>query len=325
MKKIVLCIIIFMIIGELMIRFDKSYAPMEENRIVKISTDIELTQEYNMIKNNSFIFNDNDQRIMVIGDSYIHGGGINFEDNFSQQLKKIVNERESDISKTWVLDVSKSSSNNLDNHQTYFSFVDKFKPNIVILGYNLNDIEGDLDNKNKEFVNTNNFKEIKGSGNKTKSPISKIYKAIKASNSIHFILSKFHRKLNDFGIIIPNSKFDISMRSYYENRSVWKKSKTLLQEIIQDSDENNIHLLVYKFTEMSENPELFAKANEAIDIYFRGFPSLIYIDGNDFFKAENAKEYRLSKYDGHPNEKAHKKMAEDVFNILIENGFLGNP
>ena len=149
--------------GEIMIRFDESLTPFVENRVVKIATDIELTPEYNMVKNDKFIFNENDLRIMVIGDSYIHGGGIDFEDNFSQQLKKMFETLESKRNKTWILDVSKSSSNNLDNNQTYFYFKDKFRPNILILGYNLNDIEGELNKHDNEVSNINKFKQVKAS------------------------------------------------------------------------------------------------------------------------------------------------------------------
>lgn len=316
MKKVFIYVIIFIITGEIMIRLDKGYTPLEENRIVKIATDIELTPEYNMIKNNEFIFNDDDLRIMVIGDSYIHGGGISFEDNFSQQLKK--NFKNIYSNKTWVLDVSKSNSNNLDNNQTYFTFVDKFKPNIVILGYNLNDIQGELDKQYIESSNIDNFKQTRASGGTTKSTIGKIYKIIKTSYFVGYVMNKTHKKLNNYGIIFPNSKFDINMKSYYQDREIWKKSKLLLTEIINDANRKNIRLIIYKFTEMSDYPQLFEKANKTIGSFFNGFPSVIYINGNDYFKSEEAKNYRLSKYDGHPNEKAHKKMAIDVFNIISE-------
>ena len=318
MKKIFIYLSVFLLIGEAMIRFDESITPFVENRVVKISTDIELTPEYTMVKNDDFIFNDNDLRIMVIGDSYIHGGGINFEDNFSQQLKKMFEALESKSNKIWILDVSKSSSNNLDNNQTYFYFKDKFRPNIVILGYNLNDIEGELNKQNNEVSNINKFKQVKASGKETKSTIGKIYNIIQTSHLIHYIISKAHRKLNQYGIIIPNSKFDVNMKSYYQNEEIWQKSKILLREVIDDARKNEIKLIVYKFPEINllEYPQLFSKANESIKVFFNKYPSVIYMDGGELFKGEESEKYILSKYDGHPNAKAHKKMATDVFNII---------
>ena len=88
-KKIIIYLIIFGSIGELMTYVDFKFNILAENRVVKIATDIDVTPEFEMIKNNKIDFNANNLRIMVIGDSYIHGGGIAFKDNVSHQLKNI--------------------------------------------------------------------------------------------------------------------------------------------------------------------------------------------------------------------------------------------
>ena len=145
MKKILIYFLFFAIIGESMIRFDQKFTLMEDTRIVKISTDIAITPEYESIKNGTHIAKPEDLKIMVIGDSYIHGGGIEFKDNFSQNLKEIVNTNAGNFDKGLILDVSIPNSNNLDNNETYFQFVDQFQPDLVIIGYNLNDTDGNLD------------------------------------------------------------------------------------------------------------------------------------------------------------------------------------
>jgi lysophospholipase L1-like esterase len=321
MKKAMLYLIIFVAIGEIMIRFDESFTLLSENRIVKIPTDIVITPEFDLVKKGNFPNNPNDLRIMVIGDSYIHGGGIEFDNNFSQQLKKMLLAKKLTFDNIWVLDVSKSSSNNLDNNQTYFQFVDKFNPNIVIIGYNLNDIDGNLEKPKEGRINIENFNKNNPSGRKAQSTIRKINKIIYQSKFIHFIFKKTHSYLKTFGIIIPNSRFDFTMKSYYQNKSNWKKSKALLSEIIEDTLEKQIQLIVYKFPEVNllEYPKLFSKANESIKLYFDNYPSVIYANGSETLKGEKSDEYILSKYDGHPNEKAHKKMAEDVFNVITKN------
>ncbi len=232
-----------------MIRFDKSFTILEENRIVKISTDIELTPEYQLLKKDSLIISDEDLRIMVIGDSYIHGGGIEFKDNFSQRLKILLESNNLSFNNIWVLDVSKSSSNTLDNNRIYFQFAEKFKPVIVILGYNLNDIDGDLLKKRDSIKYTKNFKKVKSSSDESLKLIKRIYNTIYKSHLVHYVLYKTHRKLNSLGIIIPNSNFDELIKSYYENKENWQRSKGLLDEIIEDSKQRDIQLIVYKFTE----------------------------------------------------------------------------
>lgn len=318
MKNVFIYLSIFIIIGELMIRFDESFAVLEKSRVVKITTDIEITHEYQLLKNDNFTFSEIDLRIMVIGDSYIHGGGIDFENNFSQQLKKMLNTKKLNYDEIWVLDVSKPSSNNLDNNNTYFQFANKFKPNIVILGYNINDINGNLDKSIQTSSDSIDFKNTKASSKQSQRLIKKIYNFIYNSSLVHYILYNSHRKLNTYGIIVPNSNFDVVLKSYYQNRENWQKSKVLLKEIINDTNKNNIQLIVYKFPEIHllDYPQLFSKANESIKSFFESYPSVIYMNGSDVFREEKSEEYILSKYNGHPNEKAHYKMAKDVFNII---------
>lgn len=319
MKKIIISIIIFVLIGEVMIRFDKYFGIMESSRVVKIATDIALTPEYELLQKNFFTNNDslNDFRVMVLGDSYIHGGGIEFKDNFSQNLKHMINSEKGNFDKAWVLDVSKPDSNNLDNNEAYFQFIDKFNPDVVVIGYNINDIDGNLEKK-KDSTQINEFKEKKASGEEEKSFISKIYKVLYASEFVHYILHNMHNQLKTFGVTIPGSKFDATLKSYYNNTPNWQKSKELLSQIIKHTENNNIELIIYKFPEINliEYPNLFKKSDDAIKSFFNNYSSVHYIDGTEKFRNQEAKDYMLSKYDGHPNEKAHKKMAMEVFELI---------
>jgi hypothetical protein len=131
-------------------------------------------------------------------------------------------------------------------------------------------------------------------------------------------LRKLHNELKNIGIYIPGSHFDYTMKSYYQNKDNWKKSKILLKKIINDTEKRKSLFIVYKFPEINllERPELFEKANTTIADFFKKYNSVIYKDGSLCFQGEKSKIYILSKYDGHPNEKAHYKMAKDVFKII---------
>lgn len=315
-RKIILALILFVVTGEIMLSIDKTFSPMEENRIVKIPTDIEKTPEYNMLISKSLPLDDSNQRIMVIGDSYIHGGGIEFHQNFSQQLKKLYEADSLSNQKTWVLDVSKSSSNNLDNYMSYFQFAEDYKPDIVIVGYNLNDIEGNLEISKVETSSHDQFNDREVAGKASVSGIKQLYKVIQTSKVLHFILRRSHRTLNNYGIIFPNSKFDQLMKSYYLDKDNWKQSKALIDEIANHAEENDIKLVYYKFADLSKYPQLFTEANTAIKSYFTSKDEIIYLDGNNHFDNSLSNSYRISKYDGHPNEAAHKKMAKYVYDYL---------
>jgi hypothetical protein len=317
-KKVFFFVLIFILVGELMTRFDKSFLIMEERRVVKIPKSIEITPEYELLKKNSFTPNAADFKIMVIGDSYIYGGGIEFKDNFSQNLKKLINSEKGNFKNGWVLDVSKPSSNNLDNNQTYFEFVNRYNPDIVIIGYNLNDVEGNLQKDSTNLSISGHFTHTKIHGIETTSLIQKIYKILYTSEFIQFIFHKTHRQLKAHGIVIPGSQFDLMLKSYYQNRDNWQQSQILLKEVIEHAKKNNIELIIYKFPEMDliEYPNIFAKSDAIIKSFFNGFSSVYFLDGSEQFRNEKSRDYRLSKYDGHPNGIAHKKMAERAFELI---------
>lgn len=316
-KKIIISLLIFITVGELLIRFDEALGFMAESRVVKIETSLKITQEYNMVKTNSINVDGNNFRVMVLGDSYIHGGGIEFKDNFSQQLKILLKKANSKFDDVYILDLSKPSSNTFDNSQTYFQFADKFKPNLVILGYNYNDVEGNL-NKKRTQAAIDSFTRIKASSEEKQSFIKKIYDVLYQSRFVFYVMHNLHDELKTHGYIFPNSSFDLILKSYYENRENWIKSKTLLQEVIDDCKKKNNQFIVLKFPEINllEYPGIFTKADDSINKFFAGNPTVNYIDGAAIFKGEKSKDNILSKYDGHPNAKAHKKISEYIFSVI---------
>jgi hypothetical protein len=318
LKKTVFYILVFLLMGELMTRFDRSFLIMEDRRIVKIPKSIEKTPEYELICKNAFTPDSADFRIMVIGDSYIYGGGIEFKDNFSQNLKRLINTNKGDFVNGWVLDISKPSSNNLDNNLAYFEYVDKFRPDVVILGYNLNDIEDNLQKINDNGDLTTHHKGSHVQSFREKSFIKKIYGILYTSEFVQFVLHNAHKQLKTFGVVIPGSQFDQKLKSYSQDQDNWKQSQILLKEIIEHASKNNIELIIYKFPEMDllEHPELFTQCDAVINSFFNGFPSVRYIDGNDKFREAKSKDYALSKYNGHPNANAHKKIAGEVFDLI---------
>jgi hypothetical protein len=52
-KKTALAILLFMIIGEIMVRLDEAFKFLEDNKVVKVATDLNITPEYNLLKKNA--------------------------------------------------------------------------------------------------------------------------------------------------------------------------------------------------------------------------------------------------------------------------------
>jgi hypothetical protein len=153
---------------------------------------------------------------------------------------------------------------------------------------------------------------------KKQSVPQKIYSVIYHSSVLHYILYNFHNYLKSYGVVFPNSEFNLILNDYTENKDNWKRSKYLLSQINNDVIKRNIQLIVLKFPEMNliGYPKLFIGADNVIKAFYGQSPAVTYINSVDFFNSESSKDYILSKYDGHPNERAHKKIAQQIFNLI---------
>jgi hypothetical protein len=255
--------------------------------------------------------------VLVLGDSYIFGGGIDFKDNFSQQLKKLLNNANSKYDAVYVLDLSNPMSNTPDYHQTYFRFADKFKPDAVILGFNYNDVEGSQDKKDINET-AENFSITKVIPEEKKGFKQKVFSILFNSMVIQRTMHNLIYEMKAFGYIVPNSEFDKNMKLFYENSANWTKAKLLLKEMTDDCKQKNTPFIFLKFPEINllEYPGLFTKADSSIHNFISESPAVIYINGPDIFKGDEPQQYMLSRYDGHPNGKAHIKIARYIFNII---------
>ncbi|MCX6322596.1 MAG: hypothetical protein NTZ41_00135, partial [Sphingobacteriales bacterium] len=103
-----------------------------------------------------------------------------------------------------------------------------------------------------------------------------------------------------------------------KNNENWMKSKQLLTGMITDAKKNGVQVYVFKFPEINllSYPELFSAADTAISGFFNNM-DIHFIDGAEIFKGEKTEDNILSKYDGHPNERAHHIMADYVYKMII--------
>jgi len=316
-KEIFFLFIVFFLVGELLVRFDEKYKLLESSQIVKMSTDLTVTPEFVLVKNNTINLSGNNLRVMVLGDSFIHGGGIEFKDNFSQQLKLLLQINNHYYDNIYVLDLSKGAANNFDNNQIYFQFANKFKPDIVVLGYSYSANSGDL-YKLSSKIGLDSFSTINFTLNRKKSVPQKIYSVLYNSSVLHYVLYNFHNYLKSFGLIFPKSEFNLILNEYIQDSDQWKRSKFLLSQINFDVLEKKIKLIVLKFPEMNlmEYPKMFNEPDHVIQSFYDNFPTINYVNCVDYFKGKKSSDYILSKYDGHPNERAHHLIALNVFNFI---------
>lgn len=312
-------IILFLIIGELVIRFDEKTKLFETDNVVKISKETGVSEESILLSEHKLPLNDSDLRILVLGDSYIYGGGIDFNNNFSHHLKSLLkNSRLGTREKIYVLDVSRPDNNNLDNYYTYFKYVKLFKPQLVILGYNLNDIKDNLEKKSSDTVSMLKSMGLPVKSESRKNALQKFYNVLWESEVIKFTSKNFYKYMKSMGIIIPHTGFDEKIKAYVLNESSWIKSKAMLTEMFDDAHKQHSTFVVLLMPEieMLEFPKLFYATDTIIQNFLKPFPDLVFINGRDIFKGQSSETFQLSKYDGHPNEKGHLFMAKYVDKVI---------
>lgn len=311
-----------------MVRIDHFYAPFSsEANQVQIKSDVKETEEYRLLNEGKMPLKEKDMRIMSLGDSFMHGGGLDFSQNCSQQLKKMLREK-SDNCETYVLDLSRPGNNTLDNYNSFFQFFDLFKPKVVVLGYTLRDVMGPMDKSidlsTLQRGQNDEDLEIVERQNVDRGIYIIINPLRRYSYLFKFVNNSVQRYLKVRGIIVPylGSFYHVTHRAYRPQSKSWQDSQLLLNEMAEKCNSNGATLIVYYFPEFNvlEHENLFEKANPSIDEFFNNQPGVIYYNGltHDF---ENAKseDYFISAYDAHPNEKAHFKIAKTIEETLAKN------
>ena len=321
LTKLVIAILCFILIGEVLLRSTDYFRIMSGNRVQKIHVKLGESKEINLLKEKKIDLSEKSLRIMVIGDSYIHGGGIPPEEKFSNQLRNRINSSNTHYENFYVLDVSVPNSNNLDNTNTYFEYKEAFDPNIVILGYHFNDINGSLE-KTAHVGKT----ALHNSGNQAKMKIRKITKFLYNSAVLKYFMPRLNNYLLEFGYIIPQSRLDKTLKNYVKNDESWQKSKELLKAMIQDIQNEGDKLIVYHFTytNLIEYPNLFIDSGGSIQDFFSAFAGVTYISGIEQFRGKEAKKFFIFKHDGHPNALAHSLISEEVYQHIIDLTYYNN-
>ena len=120
LKTLAYCCL-FLIIGESLIRLDIAFNLLN-NQPRKINIELEQTHLLKNVDQKLFKPDSLQFRVLVLGDSYIHGGGIESSKKFSKILSKLLNENSNSRQEFLVLDVSRPSNNSLDNYNSFIHY-----------------------------------------------------------------------------------------------------------------------------------------------------------------------------------------------------------
>jgi len=312
MKKAAIFFIVFILVGEGLLRFDEEFDFLNRNANATIGIEVAESELRDQVENGDFEIQSDQLRVLVLGDSYIYGSFIDPEKKFSKQLQKDLNRSDLGEKQAVVLDVSRASNNTSDNFDFLKYYKDIFKPHIVFWSYHYNDIQDlrSMEETASEEEITARDEAAKRQLSTWKSIIKRIYKT---SELIRFLSSSLQRELKLNGIVLPVGDFyTLTQKTYHEKNKDWQLTKDIFEEVIKICEDDNMKLIVYKLPifNLLENNALFSKIDATVSNFFKQHEKVHYLYGYDDFKGQDSYNYRMSKYDGHPNKNGHKIMVD---------------
>src|SRR4051812_19529390 len=89
MKNLLLSIVIFFAVGEGLVRFDRAMGFFEGQRTVALANSTRPTEELTDLEQGRFKPQQNETRILLLGDSALHGGGLPNNEIFAERIKAL--------------------------------------------------------------------------------------------------------------------------------------------------------------------------------------------------------------------------------------------
>ena len=301
--------------GEILIRLDEHCGFFQENKVVKMAEELTVSPILEAVEKGDYPIRSDEFRIMVIGDSYINGGGIPKDLAFARRLEEMLpKEATGCFHKISILDVSRPNNNMLDNYLAFEEYQKHFPPHLLILGYNFNDVQGMLEIP-VEALETIEAEEFNATEVNV-SPIRKIYDLVYTSRLLRFVMKQFNIRLKAEGIFLPGSEFYRIIQRYQSDQEAYQQVQQLIDSIVSRLSESNGHLLFYYMPEINliEHANVFDQSVIApASAWISPHPDqATFLNGFDAFAGEKARRYTLSKYDGHANPAGHNQLASFV-------------
>ena len=224
-------------------------------------------------------FKDKNKNIIMLGDSMTFGWGAN--NSFSSLLdKKIENFN--------VFNAGIGNTNTIMQINNFFeNFSDKFKYDIIVLNFFINDLE------NVIIKSPNLFQKY-----------SYLYTFL--NNRINTILIKFKIKKNWKNYYSDN----------YLNDEIKKETLLLIDKLNRYCLKNDIKFVIHNIPELRDLTNYkFYKETQIIKD-FAGLKNILYLDSLSELKKHDSKSLWVTVLDPHANDKAHRIIAKYLFENL---------
>jgi len=288
---------------------------------------------------------DNVYRILVLGDSFTFGSGVEMEDTFPKQLEILLNEGD----KKRKYEVLNAGVQGYGTDQEFYfleEWIDKLKPDLVIVGFY---VENDITDVMIGALNHYIVKDGYLFDNHKHNAIEKEKNFMERHSQAYEFLEERTRKL-----MYKTGLARHVMRSHYskppldmmlylkepppEIKDAYDKTEGYLKKIsdlsMQKGAETLIMIIPHNMQVIDkiwydwlksyrQNPQDYSitKINDEIKDFAKG-NNIVFFDLLDKQRMEEQKTHLFLPSDMHWNNEGHKLVAQDLYSFLSEKGLL---
>jgi lysophospholipase L1-like esterase len=266
---------------------------------------------------------ENTFRIVVLGDSFTWGVGLDLEETVPLLVESNMQRKYPSLE---VVNAAVPDDNTVRQLDRFKRAGLKYEPNLVLLIYNLNDIEfiADLamqnDDTNKAVSVFQDERESNWKKYSQKQGLrGLIYSFQRQSKFIEFLVPRIGTLLRQLDLLnsLEFSWVQKTLEGFTDDNPGWVKSKGALKELHDVSSRQNIQLLV------AIHPLLVADADRVkqkrVHEVILRYLSEINVPALDLlpvFDGRTMRDFWINYMDSHPNKDAHQLVARELMPFL---------
>lgn len=247
----------------------------------------------------NYDLNDEELRVIVIGDSYAFGYGVSEGSSFPSILQKNLN-REYPDKRVRVINLGIPGYNTAQELATLREVGLSLRPKLVLLAYHLNDIERLSESRNERVWT------LKGILDSAKEHI----------HLLRYFLPRVVSLARSFHIGVKSTA-TAEVQEYITEGPAWKQNQDTLKELFGLCAKMHwrlgIVVLPYIVDLSDRHPCIDAYQEVVVFCRAQGVPV---VNTFDYFRGLNARKLWINAFDGHPNAEGHALIAKAAADLV---------
>ncbi len=267
----------------------------------------------------SIVASEDSFRVLVLGDSMAYSPGVPRNLLWSTLLEENLS---SPTRPVQVLNAARPGDNTWNQLELLREHIDRFRPHIVLLLYNYNDVYGGRRSvtASAEVVATTTVSSEDNREYK-QSLLVRAIRLLQQSTALQLISVRVALQLKVWGIVVPGSELSHLLGPAYQaSYPGWIAVQDELAAMQGIAAERGASLGIYVMPTFDTlRYDLFARPRARLDEVLDE-SGVTHHFGWDDFRGRDWRELAISPFDGHPNLEANAELASSVAEWLEEAG-----